>query len=62
MGKLEIYGIIARNGIQTRKQRSTFDPHKTEIVGNVFRVCHVITGDNLEKNLKCLCLMDKFQK
>lgn len=41
---------------------ATSDVRNTEMVGNVFTVCHVIIGANLEKNLKHLCLMDKFQK
>lgn len=38
------------------------DVCNTETAGNVLTVCHVIIGANLEKNLKHLCLMDKFQK
>jgi len=38
------------------------DVRNTEMVENVFTVCHVIVGANLEKNRKHLCLMDKFQK
>lgn len=41
---------------------ATSGVHSAEMVGNVFIVCHVFLGANLEKNPKHLCLMERFQK